>query len=137
MRRATQLFLRAAIMARATARDRRTASSAPIGLAPDPVATPEAVVQVYAARCSGWLGCFGVHTWIAVKPSGAKAYTIYEVIDWRLRRSGSAVAIRKRAPDALWGGNMPAVLADKRGDGVDALIGRIQQVVREYPYAHE
>src|SRR2546428_8398637 len=111
MRRATQLLSRAAIMARATARDRRTASSAPIGLAPDPAATPEAVVQVYGARCSGWLGCFGVHTWIAVKPTGARAYTIYEVLDWRLRRSGSAVAIRKRSPDARWGRTPPATLA--------------------------
>jgi hypothetical protein len=140
MRRATQLLshsLSAAIMARAASLDRRTTSRAPVGLAPDPATTPEAVVQVYAARCSGWLGYFGVHTWIAVKPTGARAYTIYEVIDWRLRRSGSAVAIRKRAPDALWGGNMPAVLADKRGDGVDALIERIDKAVREYPYAHE
>jgi len=28
-----------------------------------------------------------------------EAYTIYEVLDWRLRRSGSVVAIRKRAPN--------------------------------------
>jgi uncharacterized protein DUF3750 len=140
MRRGTQIFSRslsAAVMARAAPLDRRTTSRAPVGLAPDPAATPEAVVQVYAARCSGWLGYFGIHTWIAVKPAGAMAYTIYEVIDWRLRRSGSAVAIRKRAPDARWGGNAPAVLADKRGDGVDALIERIDKAVREYPYAHE
>src|SRR5467141_925793 len=140
MRRATQLLSRslsAAIMARATARDRRTASSAPIGLAPDPAATPEAVVQVYGARCSGWLGYFGVHTWIAVKPSGARAYTIYEVIEWRLRLSGSAVAIRKRSPDARWAGNAPAILANKRGDGVDALIERIDKAARGYPYAGE
>src|SRR5712691_1531762 len=120
MRRGTQLLspsLGAAIMARAPSQERRTTSRASIGLAPDPAATPEAVVQVYAARCSGWLGYFGVHTWIAAKPSGARAYTIYEVIDWRLRRSGSAVAIRKRAPDARWGGNAPAILANKRGDG--------------------
>jgi len=140
MRRATQLLfhsLSAAIMARAASRDRRTTSSAPVGLAPDPAATPEAVVQVYGARCSGWLGYFGVHTWIAVKPSGARAYTIYEVLDWRLRRSGSAVAIRKRAPNARWAGNAPEILANKRGDGVDALIERIDKAVREYPYAHE
>jgi len=140
MRRGTQIFSRslsAAVMARAASLDRRTTSRAPVGLAPDPAATPEAVVQVYAARCSGWLGYFGIHTWIAVKPAGAMAYTIYEVIDWRLRRTGSAVAIRKRAPDARWGGNAPAVLADKRGDGVDALIERIDKAVREYPYAHE
>jgi hypothetical protein len=140
MRRASQLLSRslsAAIMARAGSRDRRTTSRAPVGLAPDPAATPEAVVQVYGARCSGWLGYLGVHTWIAVKPSGARAYTVYEVIDWRLRRSGSAVAIRKRAPDAPWGGNAPVILANKRGDGVDALIERIDKAVREYPYAHE
>src|SRR2546426_2642429 len=137
MRRATQPLSHAAIMAHAPSRDRRTTSRAPIGLAPDPAATPEAVVQVYGARCSGWLGCFGVHTWIAVKPTGARAYTIYEVLEWRLRRSGSALAIRKRAPDARWGGNAPAILANKRGDGVDALIERIDKAVREYPYAHE
>src|SRR2546422_1962726 len=122
MRRGTQLLSRslsAAIMTRAASRYRRTTSSAPVGLAPDPRVTPEAVVQAYGARCSGWLGYFGVHTWIAVKPSGARAYTIYEVLDWRLRRSGSAVAIRKRAPDARWAGNAPEILANKRGDGVD------------------
>ncbi len=140
MRRATELLsrsLNAAIMARAASRDRRTMSSVPVGLAPDPAATPEAVVQVYGARCSGWLGYFGVHTWIAVKPAGARAYTIYEVLDWRLRRSGSVVAIRKRVPDARWAGSAPEILANKRGDGVDAVIERIDKAVREYPYAHE
>src|SRR5207302_4044061 len=140
MRRATQLLCRslsAASMERAVSRERRTASSAPVGLAPDPAATLEAVVQVYGARCSGWLGYFGVHTWIAVKPSGARAYTVYEVIDWRLRRSGSAVAIRTRARGARWAGNVPTVLASRRGDGVDALIERIDRAAREYPYAAE
>jgi len=106
-------------------------------LAPDPATTPDAVVQVYGARCSRWRGHFGIHTWIAVKPAGAKAYTIYEVMDSYFRRTGSAVVIRKRAPDARWFGNTPGLLADKRGEGVDALIKRIDQAVREYPYAHE
>ena len=108
-----------------------------LGLAPDPMATPEAVVQVYGARCAGWLGYFGVHTWIAVKPTRARAYTIYEVIPWRLRRRGSGVTIWKRSPDARWAGNAPAILADKRGHGVDALIERIDMAAREYPYAGE
>jgi hypothetical protein len=95
------------------------------------------VVQVYGARCSRWRGHFGIHTWIAVKPAGARAYTIYEVMDSYFRRTGSAVAIRKRAPDARWFGSTPGLLADKRGEGVDALIKRIDQAAREYPYAHE
>lgn len=106
-------------------------------LAPDPATTPDAVVQVYGARCSRWCGHFGIHTWIAVKPAGARAYSIYEVMDSYFRRTGSAVAIRKRAPDARWFGNAPGLLADKRGEGVDALIKRIDQAAREYPYAHE
>ena len=47
------------------ARDWRTASREPAGLAPDPAITHEAVVQVYCARAVSWRGWFGVHTWIA------------------------------------------------------------------------
>ena len=106
-----------------------------VGLAPDPARHPQPIVQVYAARCAGWLGWFGVHTWVAVKPAGANAYTVYEVIDWRLRRSGSAVAIRRRAPDARWAEHAPQLLAERRGDGVDALIERIDRAARTYPWA--
>ena len=119
------------------ARDWRTASHEPAGLAPDPATTPEAVVQVYAARAWGWRGLFGVHTWIAAKPAGAKAYTVYELIGWRLRWSDSALAIDARAPDARWFGSMPEVLAQKRGADADALIERIDQAARAYPYAGE
>jgi len=125
------------LVARDRAADWRTASREPIGLAPDPAATPEPVVQVYAARTWGWRGYFGVHTWIAVKPAGAEAYRVYEVIGWRLRHSDSAVVVRQRLPDERWFGNAPELLADKRGPGVDALIERIDKAVRDYPYAAE
>ena len=52
----------------------------PSGLAPDPAETPEAVIQVFTARAVSWRGVFAVHTWIAVKPSGAPRYTRYEVV---------------------------------------------------------
>src|SRR3954467_13792987 len=54
-------------------------------LAPNPATTPEAVIQVYGARTMGFKGIFGVHTWVAVKATGAQSYTVYEVIGWRLR----------------------------------------------------
>lgn len=119
------------------ARDWRTASNEPVGLAPDPATTPEPIVQVYAARTWGWRGYFGVHTWIAVKPARAKAYTIYEVVGWHLRWSDSAVVIRERAPDARWYGSPPELLAEKRGEGVTVLIDRIDRAAREYPFAGE
>jgi hypothetical protein len=105
------------------------------GPAPDPAETREAVVQVYGARTMGMKGYFGVHTWIAVKPTDAMSWTVYEVIGWRLRWSDSAVVIRDRQPDSPWFGSPVELYADKRGPGVDALIERIDRAARTYPYA--
>jgi hypothetical protein len=116
------------------ARDWRTASREPAGLAPDPATTPEAVVQVYSARAVSWRGWFGVHTWIAVKPSNAAEFTVHEVMGWWLKRTGSVVVSRNRPADGYWYGNRPELLADVRGPGVDDLILRIEAAVKEYPY---
>jgi len=117
--------------------DWRTASREPVGLAPDPAAHPEAVIQVYAARTVGWRGVFGVHSWVAVKPARASEYTVYEVIGWKLRWDDTAVSIRSREPDGRWFGNEPELLADKRGAAADALIARIDEAAKSYPYAAE
>lgn len=105
------------------------------GLAPIPAQTPEAVVQVYAARAFSWRGAFGVHTWISTKPSNARDYTVYHVVGWRARRGGSAVVIEKDLPDRLWYDAVPEILADLRGPGVDAVIAKIDRAARAYPYA--
>lgn len=115
--------------------DWRTASREPVGLAPNPAETPEAVIQVYAARTISWRGYFGVHTWVAVKPTGAEHFRIHEVIGYRLRRMGTTVVSREGAPDARWFGAEPELLRDVRGPGVDALIERIEAAVQDYPYA--
>ena len=117
--------------------DWRTASRTTVGLAPDPKATPEPVVQVYAARAVRWRGYFGVHTWIAVKPRNAVTFTVYEVNGWRLRRTGSSVSIGERPPDSRWFGSRPDLIAERRGEGVDELIARIEQAVADYPYADD
>ena len=117
--------------------DWRTASREPVGLAPDPAAHPEAVIQVYAARTVGWRGVFGVHSWVAVKPARASEYTVYEVIGWKLRWDDTAVSIRSREPDGRWFGNEPELLADKRGAAAEALISRIDKAAKSYPYAQE
>jgi hypothetical protein len=116
------------------AADWRTASRAPVGLAPNPATTREAVVQVYSARAVSWRGWFGVHTWIAVKPTDARDFTVHEVVGWRLRGAGTAVVESHRAPDSRWYGATPELLADVRGPGVDALIERIEAAVKQYPY---
>ena len=115
--------------------DGREARRAAVGLAPDPDSMREPIVQVYAARAVRWRGYFGVHTWVAVKRRDAAEYTVYEVNGWRLRRTGTAVSVDHRSPDTRWFGNRPDLLAERRGEGVDELIARIEQAVQSYEYA--
>jgi len=106
----------------------------PSGQAPDPAGTPEPVVQVYAARAVSWRGVFAVHTWIAVKPDGAAAYTRYEVIGWGVDRGAPAVRVNRTGPDNYWFGDRPVRLVDLRGAGVDAIVTKIEAAVAAYPY---
>ncbi|MBI2154220.1 MAG: DUF3750 domain-containing protein [Candidatus Rokubacteria bacterium] len=97
----------------------------PSGQAPDPAITREAVLQVYASRAVGWPGVLAVHTWIAVKPSGAPAYTRYEVIGWGVDRGIPAIRVNRTGPDNYWFGSRPDLLA---------LIAKVEAAVQEYPY---
>ncbi|MBT3304930.1 MAG: DUF3750 domain-containing protein [Alphaproteobacteria bacterium] len=127
-------FVKHSVMA-----DWRTANRESAGIAPDPELTSEAVVQVYVARAFSWRGWFGVHTWIATKATGADAYTVYQVVGWRVFHGGgdSAVAIGESAPDRRWFGSDPKIIVDLRGDGVDEVIKRIDGAARRYPYADQ
>ncbi|MEX2642010.1 MAG: DUF3750 domain-containing protein [Acetobacterales bacterium] len=105
------------------------------GHAPTPEAHPDAVVQVYGARTRGWRGAFAVHTWLAMKPEGADAYTRYEVIGWRYFRGTSPLAEQQTAqPDGWWFGSAPALLLDLRGGAAEAAIPRIREAVASYAY---
>ena len=114
--------------------DWSTATRHSAGIAPDPAKTREAVVQIYAARAFSWRGVLGVHSWIAVKPTNAAAWTTYQVIGWNVMRGGKAVAIRQEAPDRYWFGNRPEIVADLRGEGVDAIIREVDRAAHAYPY---
>jgi hypothetical protein len=107
------------------------------GLAPDPATTPEAIVQVYAARAVSWRGVFAVHTWIVVKPTNAPQFTRYEVIGFGVSEDNPAIKIDRTGPDNYWFGAAPTVIFERRGPGVDDLIGKIRQAVATYPYPNE
>lgn len=104
------------------------------GLAPDPATTPQAVVQVYAARTWGWKGIFAVHSWLALKRPGAEAYERYEVVGWGVSRGRPAIRRGMRTVDGYWAGNRPELLVDRRGPEARALIGRIEAAIETYPY---
>ena len=116
------------------AKDWRTASREPAGIAPNPATTREAVLQVYGARAWGWRGWFAIHTWIAAKPTGEASYTVYEVVGWRQRRGLPLVRIEEDLPDRYWFGERPRLLKDFRGDGVDKLIAAVDRSAKSYPW---
>jgi hypothetical protein len=118
----------------APAGDWRRARRDTSGQAPDPTATVDPVIQVYAARTVGWRGALAVHSWIVVKPRSADAYTRYEVVGWGVDRGMPAVRINRMGPDDHWFGSRPQLLADRRGDGVDAMIERVEGAIAAYPY---
>lgn len=126
-----------AAWARDVSADWRTASRESVGIAPDPATTPEAVLQIYGARTYGWRGVFAVHTWIAVKPSNAHSYTNYHVIGWQVRRGLPAVVVRQDIPDRRWYDAEPILIKHLQGDGVDALIEKVDAAVQRYPYADQ
>ena len=107
------------------------------GLAPDPATTAEAVIQIYAARAVSWRGVFSMHTWIAVKPTGAPRYTRYEVLGFGVANGAPAVRIDRMGPDNYWFGARPQIILDRRGPDVDAMIEGIAAAVARYPYPHE
>jgi hypothetical protein len=118
-------------------RDFRRADRSSAGIAPPAETTPEAVVQIYAARALNWRGIFGVHTWIATKPENAAQYTVHHVIGWRLYRNLPAVVSAPGIPDGRWFGNEPTLLVDLRGETAARAIPKILDAVASYPYPEE
>ncbi len=114
----------------------RTAPRTSMGIAPKATEEPEPLVHVYAARTVKWRGWFAVHSWIAVKPRNAVTWTTYQVIGFRLKRTGTAVVIQDDDPDRRWYGAPPALLAELRGPAAERAIPKIHAAALSYPYPH-
>jgi hypothetical protein len=115
-------------------RDWRTASHAPMGIAPNPKTAREPIIQVYAARAFAWRGAFAVHTWIAAKRADAPRFTTYEVIGWNVMHGREALISRAGPPDRRWYDAEPEVITELRGAEVEALIDRLEAAISQYPY---
>jgi hypothetical protein len=112
----------------------RTASREPMGMAPDPAISREAIVQVYAARAFAWRGAFAVHTWIAIKPQDAMSFASYEVVGWNYFHGRSPLVRRDGPPDRRWYGAEPEVIFEIRGEKAAQVIPKLEQAIASYPY---
>jgi hypothetical protein len=116
--------------------DWRTAQRDSAGLVPRAGATPEAVIQLYAARAFNWYGAFAVHTWLAVKAPRAQHYLVHQVLGWNLYGGRSVVDSRPDLPDRYWYDAAPEIVAEVRGARAAALLSRVEDAVARYPYSH-
>jgi hypothetical protein len=106
------------------------------GIAPDPAQMAgTAIVQVYSAPTYGWRGLVAQHPWIIVKRADEKEFRRYDVIGWRRNQHGRHVQRDYALPDGFWYGKSPRLLADHRGKGAEAMIGRIEAAIESYPFA--
>ena len=129
-----QAALMIAVLSGCSHDDWRTASRESASLAPNPATTREAVLQVYGADAFSWRGAFAIHTWIAVKRTNAQHYTVYDVVGWRERSGKAVLQIQQDIPDRYWYGARPKVIKEFRGKGTDALIAKVAQAARHYPW---
>lgn len=107
----------------------RTANWSSAGILPPAAQVEEAVVSVYSARTGRWKGIFAVHSWIVVKPKGARSWDRYDVVGW-----GTPVRQNAYAADARWYGNEPQLVGTVTGSSAEALIPKIQNTIANYPY---
>ncbi len=108
--------------------DWRSASWESSGLLAQAASVPEARVYVLAARTGQWKSIFAEHMSIVFKPEGARHWTRYDVVGW-----GNPVRRDAFAPDAIWYGNRPYVVAAFSGAAAAELIPRIEDSIARYP----
>lgn len=109
-------------------------------VAPDPNTHTDAVIQVYGANVWGFRGKFAIHTWISIKAKNASTYTIYQVIGWRLRRTGTVVSVSEGDPSRPWYGSQAILLHELhelRGEAANALVDRVRNAATSYPFGGE
>ena len=100
------------------------------GILPDARKVKGPVVHVLAGRTGRWKGVFAHHTWIVVKPEGARTYTRYDVVGW-----GTPVRTNNYPADARWYGNVPDIVVTFRGEEAARMIPAIRAAVTQYPFS--
>src|SRR5471032_3037494 len=126
------LIARAALYAAGNGpRSWRDADWSSTGTLPPAGAYQPARVIVFTGKAGAWKGIFAVHSWIVLKPAGAKEWTRYDVVGW-----GNPVRTNGWPADGRWFGNMPVAIADVSGVEAEMLIPKVETAIRAYGYNH-
>ncbi len=99
------------------------------GILPVPTARGDAMIKIYTARTGRWKGIFAVHSWLVMKRQSETEYSRYDVVGWGqpVRRNGFPA-------DGFWYSSMPELQFELSGKQAQALIPKIEKVIRKYPF---
>lgn len=106
-------------------------------IAPSTEKCCEAIIQVYEARESKWKGLVGTHSWVAIKPSYGRSYTVYQIHSHPKDEKKSFLNIEEGIPDFYYYGNKPELVCEVRGKEAVLLIKKMKQLVQDYPHKKE
>jgi hypothetical protein len=59
---------------------------------------------------------------------------VYDVVGWRNHHNLPVMRADYDIPDRLWYGEVPRILKEHRGEGVDALINAVDKAAHAYPW---
>ena len=106
-----------------------TADRSSAGLLPDPATHAPAVVRVLSAQTVRWRGVFATHSWIVLKPEGARRYTRYDYTAW-----GEPIRMNGFEPDGRWFGHDPSIVFAADEAHAAAIIPSIQAAIAGYAH---
>jgi hypothetical protein len=112
--------------------DWRLADRSSAGLLPLASSHRDAVVRIFSARTVRWRGIVATHSWIVIKDPGASNnnYTRFDYTAW-----GEPIWIDRFVPDGHWFGRQPEVVFAADGKAAEAMIPKIRETVRNYPFS--
>jgi Protein of unknown function (DUF3750) len=110
--------------------DWRLADRSSAGLLPRADGHHDAVVRIFSARTVRWRGIVATHSWIVIKETGASAYTRFDYTAW-----GEPIWIDRFAPDGRWFGREPELIYAADGPAAEAMLPKIRETVRSYPFS--
>lgn len=102
-------------------------------IAPSTEKCSEAIIQIYEARENKWKGLVATHSWIAVKPSFGRSYTVYQIRGDSLDQKGF-LQVQEGLPDFYYYGNKPQLVSEIRGKDAVLMIKKLKQLIQDYPY---
>jgi hypothetical protein len=110
-------------------RDWRLADRSSAGLLLPARVHQDAVIRIFSARTVRWRGIIATHSWIVIKDFGAPTYSRFDYTAW-----GEPIWIDRFVPDGRWFGRKPEVIFAADGKIAEAMLPKIRETIRTYPF---